>query len=261
MKNLLAKLDRYFCYQWRLAVLDPERGRWIVAPCVSSIGYLRAQNACGRHILMQPARDGYYLLADDLSSPIICHHHRLADGSWKPGRMVVETSPANYQVWIHSTRFLSLTEKRYWLKKLLSDPGADPNQRWGRCPGFRNRKEKYRTLDGHYPLARLIWIDWQRSATIPQPDVTCLPKSPLSPLSQRGSVCHLKPLSRIDYDRGDESATDFAYALALARRGFTDETICERLSAERTCWRNHHNPTKRMLYLDRTIRRVRQLIQ
>jgi len=261
MEHLLAKLNRYFRRRWHLAVLDPEQGRWIVAPSAGHIGYLRAQNACGRHILMQPAHDGCYLLADDLSWPIICRHHRFADGSWKPGRMVVETSPANYQVWIHSTRSLSLTEKRYWLKKLLSDPGADPNQRWGRCPGFRNRKEKYRTLDGYYPLARLIWIDWQKSATIPRPDMANPQKPPLSPPPQRGLVCHLKPLSRIDYDRGNESATDFAYALALARRGFTDETIRERLIKERICWKNHHNPRKRTLYLDRTIRRARALIQ
>jgi len=55
--------------------------------------------------------------------------------------MVVETSSGNYQVWIHSDRPLSLDEKRYWLKRLHNDPGADRNNRWGRYPGFRNRKK------------------------------------------------------------------------------------------------------------------------
>jgi hypothetical protein len=261
METLFAKLNRYFCAGWRLAVLDPERGRWIVPPTPGHIGYLKAQNACGNHILMQPVQDGTYLLADDLSWPLIRRHHRFADGAWKPGRMVVETSTQNYQVWIRWPRFLSLTEKRYWLRKLLSDPGADPNQRWGRCPGFRNRKAKYRSPEGGYPLARLIWIDWKQSAVIPFMHISNPQHPMLAPPPQRGGVCHLKPLSRTQYDRGDDSATDFAYALAMARTGHSDQAIRERLLNERPCWKNHQGVKRQQNYLDRTIRRVRHVIQ
>ena len=131
-------------------------------------------------------------------------------------------------------------------KKLHSDPGADPNHRWGRCPGFRNRKEKYRDADGNYPLARLIWVDWKRLAEIP---------NPFSP-PPKGDVCHNDRLSRMDYQRADESATDFAYALALFRRGLTESEIRTRILIERTDWRHHRGRKRMQDYLDRTLKRA-----
>ena len=218
MKTILTKLNRFFQGQWRLAVLHPEKGLWTVTPLLDAIPYLKAQNAHGCHILMQPLEPSGYLLADDLPWATVCRHHRSPDGTWKPGRMVVETSPGNFQVWIHSLRPLSLTEKSFWLKKLRSDPAAHPHNRWGRCPGFRNRKEKYRTPQGEYPLACLIWVDWMRRADIPQllPTKPPPPPDPLSHPSPRGAVCHHKAISRRDYLRPNESQTDFAYTLALA---------------------------------------------
>jgi hypothetical protein len=177
--------------------------------------------------------------------------------------MVVETSPGNFQVWIHSRRPLSLTEKSFWLKKLRSDPAAHPLNRWGRCPGFRNRKEKYRSPEGQYPLASLIWVDWMRCAEIPLilPAQPPTPQHPLAPPSPSGAVCHHKAISRRDYLRPDESQTDFAYTLALLRRGYSDLEISNRLLAERTCWENHQSKRKRNLYLERTIRRAREIIE
>jgi hypothetical protein len=182
MQQVFQKLDRYFPSGRRLAVLDMQKGRWIVEPAAGVIAYLKAENARGRHILIQPEDPSHYLLADDLSWDLILRSHRRTDGAWKPGRMVVETSPRNFQVWIHSHNPLTLDEKRYWLKRLGSDPGADPNNRWGRCPGFRNCKDKHRNEQGRYPLSRLIWIDWARRAQIPAiPFKQCRPHAqPLS---------------------------------------------------------------------------------
>ena len=49
-----------------MAVLDINKGRWIVNHL--HVNYLKAQNANGRHILMKPTEDAepYFLLADDL---------------------------------------------------------------------------------------------------------------------------------------------------------------------------------------------------
>ena len=77
----------------------------------------------------------------------------------------------------------------------------------------------------------------------------------------KGGVCHHKTISRRDYLRPNESQTDFAYTLALARRGYSDQQIRKRLLAERTCWENHRGERKRNLYLDRTIRRAREIIE
>lgn len=262
MKRIFRKIGDYFGSGWRLAVLDIEKGRWIVDPVPSRIGYLKVENANGRHILMQPTDESRYLLADDLRWERIGRQHRCAGGKWKPGRMVVETSPQNYQVWIRSQRQLSLSEKRYWLKRLGSDPGADPNNRWGRCPGFRNRKDKHRGTCGQYPLSRLIWIDWTGQAQIPYvfPDAPVHDK-PLSHPPPRGAVCRKKSICRSDYDRGGESETDFSYALALARRGHGEDEIRSRILSERTNWDNHGGAGRMDLYLDRTIRRAKAIIE
>jgi len=252
MERVFEKVGRFFRHKWQLAVLDLNSGRWIVESKASNIPYLKAENANGRHILIRPTpvADPYYMMADDLDPHLLHRHHRRPDGSWKPGRMVVETSPGNFQVWIHSSRFLQLPEKRHWLVKMRSDPGADPKNRWGRCPGFRNRKEKYRDSKGRYPLSRLIWVDWKNEALIP-----VLSHQP------RGGVCRKIRISRDDYCRGNESETDFAYSLALARRGFSDGEIINRLLGERSNWANHKNIRQRKSYLTRTVIRARDVVK
>lgn len=239
-------------------------GRWIVAPKASTIAYLKAENAHGRHILIQPDATlaPFYLLIDDLPWSLIRRQHQHQCGTWKPGRMIVETSKENYQVWIHSSRPLSLSEKRYWLKKLNSDPGADPNDRWGRCPGFRNRKSKHRNATGGYPLSKLIWIDWKRRAAVPNIYIHD-PNNAANRLSTKppkGLGHQRKSITRSDYSRADESATDFAYAIALFRRGFTAEFVRERILSERKEWNNHSGKKRIRGYLDRTIERASDLV-
>ena len=70
-------------------------------------------------------------------------------------------------------------------------------------------------------------------------------------------------ISRSQYNRQDESATDFAYALALAlaRRNLDDETIKNRILLERKDWKNHHGEKKRKAYLHRTVAKARAIIQ
>lgn len=264
MEKLFEKLHRFFRDSFHLAVLDLEAGaRWTVEAKPSNIPYLKAENAQGRHILIQPLSQACYLMVDDVSSNTLLFHHKFNNGAWKPGRMVVETSPDNYQVWIHAHRPLPLDEKRYWLKRLKSDPGADPSNRWGRSPGFRNRKKKYRDASGKYPLARLIWIDWKQNAYIPKPKTTQhLPiRTYLSPQPLEGGVCHAVKIFRHQYERGNESATDFAYAMAIIRRGGDDNYVRHRLLAERTDWSHHDGPRRKEAYLKRSIRRARCIVE
>ena len=264
MERIFEKLDRYFCRKWRLAVLDMDQGRWNVKPQTSNIPYLKAENANGRHILIQPdsTLEPYYLLVDDVGWTLIQRQHQFKDGVWKPGRMVVETSRRNYQVWIHSSRHLLLKEKRYWLKKLHSDPGADPNSRWGRCPGFRNRKNKHRRFTGGYPLSRLIWIDWRYRAEIPDTHINTSGSDlkSLSPQALESGVCRLQDITRANYARGDESATDFAYAIALFRRGYTTQFVRDCILSERSDWKNHTGERRKSHYLNRTIERAKIIV-
>ena len=261
MEKILCKVRQFFKYQCSIAVLDEAKGRWFVNPKSKNIPYLKAENAHGRHILVKPAPhvEPYYLLVDDLNIALLIHHHQLASRIFKPGRMVVETSPGNYQVWIHSDRQLSLAEKRYWLKKMYSDPGAGPKNRWGRCPGFRNRKQIHRTSSGKYPLAKLIWVDWKYKAKIPKIILSRCKKNNF-PHQPRGGVCHKDSLTRSYYDKGDESATDFAYALALYRRGFTQNEIANQIIEQRQDWKNHSSSGKREIYLNRTLIKAQKII-
>ena len=241
-----------------MAVLDLESGRWPVPPKSSNIPYLKYQNACGRHILIQPVHQEKYLMIDDISKSVISRHHKYPNGQWKPGRMVVETSPQNFQIWIYSSRLLSLDEKRYWLSKLHNDPGADPKNRWGRCPGFRNRKEKYQNLCGYFPLSKLIWVDWKHKANIPFYKVA---KKTFSHLPQGGLVCRFNSISRSNYEKGNDSVTDFSYAMALARRGCCADEIKQRLLTERRNWKNHNTERKRIFYLEKTVRKAIAIVQ
>lgn len=266
MKSIFEKLDRYFCGQWQLAVLDMDSGRWIVSACNKNIPYLKAENANGRHILMQPALSNfaYYMMIDDLCLATINLQHKFNDDTWKPGRLVVETSPDNYQVWIHSKRPLFLDEKRYWLKRLCNDPGADPDNRWGRCPGFRNRKKKHMDSNSGYPLAKLIWIDWKFIAQIPQINPWHFTKAGKpEPFSNqpRGECAFNKNISRSNYEKGNESQTDFSYALALARLNYPLEEIINRLKTERSDWKNHKSIRKKSAYLNRTIKKAIAIVQ
>lgn len=253
MEKIFQKVNYYFVGKWHFAVLDIDKGRWIKSANLSNIPYLKSQNAGGRHILIQPLPKvfGYYFFADDLNWEDIIEHHKSSGDTWKPGRMVVETSPDNFQVWIHSSRYLTVEEKRYWLAKMNSDPGADPNNRWGRCPGFRNRKEKYRDDKGDYPLSKLIWVDWKHQVDIP--DV-------FSRISG-GNLKNNAPVCRSAYDKGNESQTDMSYALALIYRGYGDAEIENLLRSERTQWNNHLGANRQKAYLERTIRKARYFFE
>jgi len=261
MEVIFEKLSRYFYHRWHVAVLDMHIGRWVVEPKPSNIAYLKAENANGRHILIQPHSiiAPHYLLVDDICQPLIQQQHQHKDGRWKPGRMLVETSNNNYQLWIHSRQSLSLNQKRYWLKKLNSDPGADPKNRWGRCPGFRNRKDKHRNSTGRYPLSKLIWIDWKGLANIPK---ISTPQGSLQKFSHQPTqvgVCQHRKISRSHYQRADESATDFAYAIALFRRGYTAQFVRHCILSERINWKNHSGEKRKQHYLDRTIKRAKTI--
>ena len=253
MKIIFDKLNRFFCGSWSLGVLKVGSGLWTIEPQNSNLSYLKAVNANGHHIFIQPLKqvEPFYLLIDDLSWDLIGNHHQYNNEKWKPGRLIVETSPDNYQVWLHSSRPIILDEKRFWLKKLCNDPGADPNRRWGRCPGFRNRKSKYRDSKGGYPLSKLIWIDWKNQVTIPQ---TNLSTNQLKKNTYY-NIC------RLNYDRGNESATDFSYALALIRRGYQDNEIQSRILRERVNWENHKGQKRMRHYLNSTLKNARILAE
>ena len=232
----------------------------IIEALEKNLTYLRAQNAQGKHIFVRPlpAVSEHFILVDDLNRLQVERHFA------KPGRLIVESSPANFQVWIHSESPLTLETKRYWLSKLGSDPGADPDKRWGRCPGFTNRKEKYKAKTG-FPFAKLVMVDFA-TAKIPAAPLVQVPKLEKSAVAKRYSPETVsgrtgEQIARPDYDVGDESITDFRYSMALFKRGFSDDEIMSQLLHERQDWSHHQGGHRLSNYLERTIRKARSWVK
>lgn len=268
MSLVISKLDKYFedfeMGVYKEAIGEKDGAVWKVEPNDGTINYLKAMNAQGKHIFVRPAfeKEDHFMLHDDLDTKgLDCHHKQT--GKWKPGRLVVETSPGNYQVWVKSDKPLTVEEKKHWLDKMDSDPGASPLHRWGRCPGFRNRKKKYETEKG-YPLSKLVWIDWKDQACVPKIE---LPSEEIK-IQKKITKTHSTAtgryksdhISRSDYEKGDNSRTDFSYAMALLRRGFSKGEVEQRIRNERTDWKNHQGEKRMQQYLDRTIENAEQQV-
>ncbi len=62
VQKIICKLNRFFSDNWLLAVLDLSAGRWVVEPVLSNLAYLKSANAKGRHILMKPVKEEFYML-------------------------------------------------------------------------------------------------------------------------------------------------------------------------------------------------------
>lgn len=267
MAPVLEKVGRYF-EDYEIGVYKEAQGNkegavWKVKPSEKTIGYLKAMNAKGNHIFIRPTfkNEDRFMLHDDLDRKGLEKHHK-HNGRWKPGRMVVESSPGNYQVWVRSNRPLSVEEKKHWLAKMDSDPGASPRHRWGRSPGFRNRKAKCRTERG-YPLSRLVWVDWRYRAQVPNIELEPAPVAINAPTSRPHKSQHDQTAelpTRDQYYKGidrngkvRESEQDFAYAMALLRRDVPRDVIEERIRQERTEWGNHKGEKRLASYLKTTL--------
>jgi hypothetical protein len=268
MEKILYKVKKYFeRYEYGVykeAKTENEKSAvWSVKPVEKVENYLKAMNANGRHIFIRPTfeREPYYMLIDDHDKKALDTFHN-ENGKWKPGRMVVETSPGNYQVWIKLDRALTNKEKSHWLKKMGSDPGASPKHRWGRAPGFRNKKEKYLTEEGH-PLSKLVWVDYKDAAKIPKIkeqriEQQEIPRIKASPKTNKDVKSFP---TRADFERGDNNATDFAYVLSLMRRGVGREEVQTRILAERDNWDNHRTERQKQDYFKRTFDKAEAVIE
>jgi hypothetical protein len=72
---------------------------------------------------------------------------------------VVETSAGKFQAWLKHPRIFPKLLGTFAAQTLAKRYGADPNaadwRRFGRLPGFKNRKPEYRRSDGLFPFVRL----------------------------------------------------------------------------------------------------------
>jgi hypothetical protein len=130
-----------------------------------AISWLRHENAKGAHIYIKPAGERHPLvLVDDLSHEAI---GQMQQDGWEPC-LVTETSPRNYQAWIHLGTPVEVAIRKAVARKLAATYHGDPNSadgdHYGRLAGFTNRKEKYRRPNGMYPFVKVLMTQ-EKSAT------------------------------------------------------------------------------------------------
>ena len=103
-------------------------------------------------------------------------------------------------------------------------------------------------------------MDYKQTTYVPEvPDSSQNPSS-FTPPPRGGCAIIYNSISRSDYHREDESATDFAHAMALARRGYDEATISYRILVERTDWKNHSGNNRKRKYLDRTVKNALKMV-
>src|SRR5258708_16837668 len=128
---------------------------WDEAARHRSIPWLRAKNAEGAAIYVRPHGEHPYSLIDDLNAAGV---RRLKAEGFAPA-IVVETSPGNFQAWLHHGETLdkrtSTAAARALAQTFGGDPGAADWRHFGRLAGFTNRKPGYRQADGLYPFVRV----------------------------------------------------------------------------------------------------------
>lgn len=283
-EHVFNKINKYFGnFVFRLydpAANGGKGGAWELPGQVATLPHLRAQNARGRHVWLRPDDEGRFMLHDDADlGDLIRFHGAVLDGDRivraKPGRLIVETSPGNFQVWVKSKRPLTVAEKLGWLRIFGSDPGAAPRNRSGRAPGFRTRWPRHDDGTGHFPLARLVWVQWSAVDVPPPPAQLVTDTSAWSVsadssglASSTGSTCRPGRTAldrmprRSDYvcGRGRDqspSSVDFRYALALLRRGVPAEEVQKRLLDEREDFGSHTDPDS---YVETTVTNAQHLI-
>lgn len=116
--------------------------------------WLKRQNGRGECIYVRPSESAepFFVLLDDLSATQVAAHRN------QPGRLITETSPGNYQVWVLFASGLSNNQKRHIIAAAGADTACGPNRRWGRCPGFSNRKRKHIQPSDQYPAGKLFFV-------------------------------------------------------------------------------------------------------
>jgi hypothetical protein len=122
---------------------------------LTMLPYLKYRNANGAHIYIRPTGESPYTLLDDLTPATL---NRLSAEGYAPAA-VVETSSGSFQAWLRHPQPLCKEFGTLAAKTLADEFGADRSatdwRRFGRAPGFTNRKPQHRNAQGLYPFARL----------------------------------------------------------------------------------------------------------
>ena len=213
------------------------RSGWSSDQIDAALAWLRGENARGAQIFVRPRGPHALSLVDDLSAQTIT---RMTDAGFQPAA-IVETSPANFQVWLNHGRILfDRTFSTQAAKELARRFGGDPSsadwRHFGRLAGFTNQKPKRRLQNGFSPFVRLRRSDGRiysaagrfleelkSLAKTFSVERTAWTTSRFS--STEDSVRPLTEFHKNPRYEGDMHRADMAWAVHAASRGLAKEQI------------------------------------
>lgn len=228
------------------------------------IRYLKYRNANGAHIYLRPTGESAYTLLDDLNRTTL---ERMEAAGYAPAA-VVETSPGSFQAWLRHEQPLSKELGTIAAKTLAEEFGADRSaadwRRFGRTPGFTNRKPQHRNALGLYPFARLHSYSGQpfaAAATFHARIVTLKRTVEEERAAIRRSFAtrpsrFLAPVSLARFRTSQRyleipAAADMAFCIAACSQGWAKPDIAAELSR---CYLSRDpNCSRKAAYINRTI--------
>lgn len=202
---------------------------------LNMIPYLKFKNYEGYNIFYCPI-GWQYVLIDDLDTK-----EKLEKCASLRPMLLVETSPKNYQAFLHlRTSPINREHALQICRKVANlaggDPGAAKPDQPARMPTFTNRKiEHYRKGEnGGYPYAKLkkfekrfsnYWSDYEK------PELTASSSSLVIPHSAFVDPFKVQEVkNRVDAQYSDLSIRDFHFIIGLKHLGFSIEQSEQELS-------------------------------
>ena len=248
----------------RLEALPPSR-------IVEMLLYLKYRNVQGANLYLRPSGESRFTLLDDLTSESLARLN--AEGFTHSA--VIETSPGNYQAWLKHAQPLpkeiSTLAAKLLAARFGADKGAADWRRFGRMPGFTNRKPKHQDVNGRYPFARLLACSGD---TFPQAEafheeLVALferQKAEQRVSRSRSFARAILPSPSLTLARfrsasryaGQPAAADMAFAITAYAHGWSDDAISAELATNYLS--RGQSRRRRDMYIQRTLTKALQWV-
>jgi hypothetical protein len=259
---------------WEVGCFDPRDPRepmrtrtWDTDSLLRSVPWLKHENATGRNIYVRPHGEHGITLIDDVNETAI---QRMKRDGFAPAA-VIETSPGNFQSWLHHGTTLSPAEGTQAAKDLAKRYNGDLKsadwRHFGRLAGFTNQKRlddgslKYADGSGRAPFCRLTestgtqyWAsDWfirdlQMRVSIMERQARQQRERNASRLPQNRELLGIEFFHR---NERDGSRADRSYAVYARSHGLPETEIAAAIIQYRDLSHHREGPVK---YAERTIR-------
>jgi hypothetical protein len=269
-------MDALGCPAYEIGIkTDRIENRSVAAGKVLNlIPLLRYQNTVREaHIYIRPLGDDNrsFTLLDDLDPAAV---DRLHTEGFTPSALV-ETSPGNFQAWLkHSQPLeggLATLAARILADRFDADPSAAGWMRYGRLPGFTNRKPAYQGEDGNYPfvllrsshsepfpLATMFHMEITKHLELLDEQQALAREEMRQRLSHvRGREVRKRPLSHyrnLPKYHDDPKSADIAFCVFNLARGISEAELAADLESHYLS-RNPDVP-RRKAYIERTLRKA-----